>query len=117
MPYVAIFSGVNYRSNDLTVADLEVWHSIADATDSLRERHESGYWRHIVINYADGRQSAYLMPCVESGDILDLYYVTPADLDELKVGAHPYQHEHIVGSGPDRRLTIGPRGGIRVEKN
>ncbi len=78
--------------------DLEEFSSLADARVKLAERHRYGYWRHSRFAFVDREPADVLTPCV--GD----------DCEITLFGSRE------VLDYPDRRVFLGPCGGVRVER-
>ncbi|MFD1935114.1 hypothetical protein ACFSKW_26930 [Nonomuraea mangrovi] len=89
------YGGNGYSTPELS--DLEEFPSLADAGAKLIARHRDGYWRRSRFAFVDRDPADVLTPCV--GDDCEIWiYRSRESLDY-----------------PDRRLWLGPRGGIRSE--
>ncbi|WP_328708900.1 hypothetical protein [Microbispora hainanensis] len=78
--------------------DLEEFSSLADARCKLADRHRYGYWQRSHFAFARREAADVLTPFV--GDDCEITLYGSAD------GLHY----------PDRRIFLGPRGGVRVER-
>lgn len=98
MIYATWHGGAGYSVSHVE-DHLETFPSVRDAKEALASRERYGYWQPQTFTFATGNTGAYLTPGVE-GSSMDLYFADPRETHD------PY---------PDRRLTIGPRGGVREE--
>lgn len=81
--------------------DLETFPSLRAASEALGDRARFGHWSTQTFTYADGRTEHSLTPCADEGPEMVVYLRDPRDERD------PY---------PDRVITIGPRGGLRIER-
>lgn len=78
--------------------DLEEFSSLADAQAKLAERHRYGYWQRSRFAFVERQPADILTPCVGEDCEITLYGSREA-IDY-----------------PARRVFLGPRGGVRVER-
>ncbi|NRQ38792.1 hypothetical protein HII36_44265 [Nonomuraea sp. NN258] len=90
------FGGSGYSPSD--DADLEEFTSIRHARSALIERYRYRYWQRSRFAYVHRDAAELLTPCVGE-DCSILLYSSPGSLD-----------------CPERRLSLGPRGGVRSER-
>ncbi len=90
--------GANYGVGDLNES-VEIFDSLRAARAALSDRERlRAHWLH-TFTYADGRVERVETPCVENSS-MTIWFADPRNNPD------PY---------PDRLLTVGPRGGIRME--
>ncbi|WP_370026339.1 hypothetical protein [Planotetraspora sp. GP83] len=77
---------------------MEEFSSLADAETKLMERHRHGYWQRSRFAFVAREPGDALTPCVGDDCEIALY----GSRDALDY--------------PDRRVFLGPRGGIRSER-
>lgn len=93
------YGGPSYSQPDRE--SLEVFPSISAAKRALWERYYDGDWSHCDVTYADGRVVSVLFPCVER--------------ESTEIGLFLYDPREGDGDWyPDRLLSLGARGGVRV---
>lgn len=95
--------GTGYASSDL-VNDLERFCSIGEAKNSLYERERNGGFFLQFFPYVNRGHVVCATPCVEKDSSLWIWGA--ADTIDGTV---------LVPEYPDRIISFGPRGGVRVE--
>lgn len=104
MVYAMWNGGNGYGPSDL-VTDLEGFGSLADVRAALRSRRDRGYgWRQEFVFVNRDAEYVYT-PCVEDDSSIWVWLV--ADEVDGVVCVPEY---------PDRVVSFGPRGGVRVER-
>jgi hypothetical protein len=107
--WVALWHGgisYGYSSAD----DAETFGSIREAADAMRDRRNLGHWQPQTFRYVFRDTARDLTPCAHDDNSGDLrlfgpFESLPEDLREyLETDAYP-----------DRVISFGPRGGIRIE--
>ena len=98
MIYALWNGGPSYAPSDMNT--LETFASVREAKDALLSRERRGYCWPQEFKFADGETHNNFTPCVQDSS-MDLYLYDPREVID------PY---------PDRRLTIGPHGGVRTER-
>lgn len=97
----------------------ETWESIREAKDVFRERFENGgWWRDTVTRVVDIDDDGYARP----GEPVDVF--CPAVSDECSIelysgvrsGGGGRGRRWLIDDEPFARLTLGPRGGVRLER-
>lgn len=116
MRVFGIWHGGNSYSLSEVGTDGESWSTLADAKADLIDRLRHGYWssasRGRVIDKDGegavtlGESSGSLRPCVDEETYIDLHPSTRVGREKWEVGDYPYA-----------RLTVGSRGGVRVESH
>lgn len=115
--FVVRVFGVWYGGNGYSLSDFEshgeMWGSLGDAKQSLRDRFSEGYWRRdrlarVVDVDGDGVVtpgvvSDDLHPCVGDDCFIELYVSERVGRGRWRVSGDPWA-----------RLVLGPRGGVRV---
>lgn len=92
--------GANYAGSRIP-RDVEIFSSLKAAGDALQSRAFRGFYWSQDFTFADGRKESNLTPCADAGAEMHVFLADPRDSDD------PY---------PDRIITLGPRGGVRVER-
>ncbi|MFC0861685.1 hypothetical protein ACFHYQ_05170 [Sphaerimonospora cavernae] len=78
--------------------DLEEFSSLAEARSKLLDRYHYGHWQRSRFAFTGREVAEVLTPCV-GDDCEIMLYGSRDGLDY-----------------PDRRIFLGPRGGVRVER-
>ncbi|MFF3669873.1 hypothetical protein [Microtetraspora malaysiensis] len=97
---MAVWFGLWHSGNGYSPpepGDLEEFSSLADAQAKLADRHRHGYWRRSRFAFVARDPAEVLTPCVGDDCEISLY------------------GSREVLDHPDRRIFLGPRGGVRVE--
>jgi hypothetical protein len=81
-------------------ADLERFDSLCAAREAFAERYTAG-WSPVRFDYVNRSPETSAVPCVSEQCEMLIYFADPRDT----IG-DPY---------PDRRLSLGPRGGVVAE--
>jgi hypothetical protein len=96
----ATWHGGDSYSVGIIEDNLEVFDSLEAAKEALVSREAHGDWMRQTFRYADGRVAHVYCPGVDNSELF-VYFGDPrGDCD-------PY---------PDRIISIGPRGGVRVQR-
>lgn len=97
----------------------ETWVSMSEAKRVLRDRFENGYWqRDTVTRVVDIDEAGYAVP----GAVVDSLH--PAVSGECQIelftgvrsGEGGRGRRWLIDDEPFARLTLGPRGGVVVER-
>lgn len=104
MIYALWHGGNGYTHGDI-VGDLETFGGLAAARDALRERLERGDTWKMRFEYVNRDAGDVYTPCVS--DDCGMWVWFAADVIEGVTYVPEY---------PDRVLSIGPRGGVRMER-
>lgn len=97
--YALWHGGSSYAHGDVET-DVETFPSIRAAVDALQDRSKLGHGWQMPFYYADGRTARVYTPNADDSSMW-LWFADP------RGNADPY---------PDRVLSFGPRGGVRVER-
>lgn len=97
MVYALWNGGSSYSISDMS--HLEEFRSIKHATETFRERAETSGAAHLNTYYADCENEAVRFPAVDETTSMGVYKYDPRE----------------GNNGPNFRLSLGPRGGIRRE--
>ena len=103
MIFARWFGGSGYSHGD-PVDDLEVFPSMAAAVAALRERRDQGYSFRCSFEFANREPEDVFTPCVEDDSSMWLWF-----------SAHKDDGIVTVPDYPDRVVSFGPRGGVRIE--
>lgn len=98
MIYALWHGGGSYALGSLE-HDLEIFSSLREARDALRSRESDGNWDRKRFDYADGRTEWTYTPCGDQTASMTIWFADPRK----------------ENSYPDRQITFGPRGGIRID--
>jgi hypothetical protein len=113
MRYIATFHSPDY-GDTMSASDVRVFASIDAGRSWLRQLASANGRYRIESTYADGESTADFMPCAGyAGDSLAMARIPQGidvwDAAESFVG-------DIYAHGSPVLLTVGPRGGIRMER-
>ncbi len=89
------YGGSGYGPPEL--GDLEEFSCLAEARSKLLDRYRHGYWQRSRFAFTDREAAEVLTPCVGEDCEITMY----GSRDGLDY--------------PDRRIFLGPRGGVRIE--
>jgi hypothetical protein len=95
--------GSGYGPSDL-VSDLESFASLEDARQALRSRRDYGYGFRQSFEFVNRDPESVFTPCVEDDSSMWVWF-----------GADVVDGVTYVPEYPDRVVSFGPRGGVRVE--
>lgn len=100
MTIYAMWHGGPSYAHGYIDSDVETFPTLAAARDALISRERSGYWFQQDFAFLTRPAESKFTPCVESSS-MTIWLADPTRNPD------PY---------PDRILSIGPRGGIRMER-
>lgn len=108
--YVGMWhGGASYSAPD--TEDAELFDSIAQAADAMRDRRNLGHWQPQTFRYVFRERARDLTPVAHSEDsgYIQLHRITP-DMSPDAI------REAVETGYPDRIIEFGPRGGIVVSR-
>jgi len=94
------FGGSSYSVPQVD-EEVEVFASMSEAYTRFSDRYWFGYSFDQPFTFADGQTVSTRTPCVDLSAEMRLYFTDPREMRD------PY---------PDRVVSFGPHGGVRVER-